>query len=285
MVDPRAELANNHHVGKLDPFRSRINDSWGPWNLGDRAENYRNNNRGHDDGVLFRPLNREDEDSGVHSPPLWTASPPRQYQHINNNHRTQAIARGQRELMEIVKNMPESCYELSLKDLVEQPRAEVDAQEECLLGEKKNYDDEDDHHDQDQHEEVVAHERRGNIKRLEKKKNEKKSKLKSNSSMMRSGSMDNRGLFLKMVFPISLSSNKNKKHVNSCTTCAKVSPKPAEVSDRTSKLVDKDWWKKRSSCSIESDSSGRSSGNNNGSTGSSGSSSSRNSRNSSVRYG
>lgn len=282
MVDPRAELANNHHVGKLDPFRSRINDryeSWGPRNLG---EKYRDNNWGHDDGVLFRPLslNREDEeDSGVHSPPLWTASPPRQYQ-INNNHRTQAIARGQRELMEIVKNMPESCYELSLKDLVEQPRVEVDSQEECLLG-----DDDDGHHDQDQDQqpEEVAHERRVNMKRVESKKYEKKSKL--NTSMMRSGSMDNRGLFLKMVFPISLSSNKNKKPVNSCTTCAKVSPKPAaEVSERTSKIVDKDWWKKRSSCSIESDSSGRSSRNNiNGSTGSSGSSSSRNSRNSSGR--
>ncbi|KAK7293806.1 hypothetical protein RJT34_16681 [Clitoria ternatea] len=38
--------------------------------------------------------------------------------------KTQAIARGQRELMEMVKNMPESCYELSLKDLVERPREE-----------------------------------------------------------------------------------------------------------------------------------------------------------------
>lgn len=278
MVDPRAELANNHHVDQSDPFRSTNDryDTWGPRNFGARAEryeNYRNSiNWGHDDGVLFRPLNREDDESGVHSPPLWTASPPR---HQINNHRTlsptsrtQAIARGQRELMEIVKNMPESCYELSLKDLVEQPS--VDTQEECLLREK-NYDD-----DHDQQEVVAAHQR-VNIRRLESKKNDKK----SNRSMMRSGSMDNRGLFLKMVFPISWSPNK-KKHPNSSTTCAKVSPKP-EVSDRTSKLVDKDWWKKRSSCSIESDSSGRSSRNNNGSTGSSGSSSSPSSRNSSVR--
>ncbi|KAK2399453.1 hypothetical protein QL285_049263 [Trifolium repens] len=65
----------------------------------------------------------DDESSGMCSPPLWNTQ---QHQQIKNNYRnlspeskTEAIERGQRELMEMVKNMPESSYELTLKDLVE----------------------------------------------------------------------------------------------------------------------------------------------------------------------
>ncbi|PKI54465.1 hypothetical protein CRG98_025148 [Punica granatum] len=61
--------------------------------------------------------------SGASTPPLWRPESPesrrRNYAAMSPRSRTEAIARGQMELMEMVKDMPESSYELSLKDLVE----------------------------------------------------------------------------------------------------------------------------------------------------------------------
>lgn len=69
-------------------------------------------------GIHFNTLGRG-EGSGTSSPPLWSAkgasSPP-------PPSRLEAIERGQRELMEMVQSMPESGYELSLRDLVELPK-------------------------------------------------------------------------------------------------------------------------------------------------------------------
>lgn len=127
--------------------------------------------------------------------------------------------------MEMVRNMPESCYELSLKDLVERPRMlEVDEDNASTDGLVKRED--------------------GKVK----KKNERKKPM-----VMRSGSMDSGGFLLKMVFPISLGSykknnkmvNKNKKNKSDCveeesTSDKQVPPRPC---------VDKDWWKKRVSAS------------------------------------
>ncbi|XP_059631689.1 uncharacterized protein LOC132274431 [Cornus florida] len=256
MLDPRNELG-------------RARDSYGGWgskNYGAKAvkaaqnyESYRSFDGG---SVQFRPGNMEEEESGVCSPPLWKTSPPRgplpprhpqrAYGHLSPVSKTQAIARGQWELMEMVKSMPESSYELSLKDLVEHTR--VETQEECLVGEKNL--------------KIFGSEfvdQRVKVMRQESKKNEKKAK------MVRSGSIDNRGLFLKMVIPFYFGSKKKKKATN---TCAKVSPKP-EVSDRSSKGVDKDWWKKKVVGSGESESGVTTS--NSGSSGSSSSSSRSNS--------
>ncbi|KAL6511982.1 hypothetical protein OROGR_021579 [Orobanche gracilis] len=70
----------------------------------------------------------ESVDSGENSPPMWKNNSPDPSQPLLDRHqqrtssldsRAQAIARGQWELMEMVRNMPESSYELSLKDLVE----------------------------------------------------------------------------------------------------------------------------------------------------------------------
>ncbi|KAK9740963.1 hypothetical protein RND81_03G073200 [Saponaria officinalis] len=66
--------------------------------------------------------NLEDEELEVCTPRLWnqmnsTISP-------SQNCRTNEIAKGRRELMDMVKDLPESFYELSLKDIVEQ-RAEM----------------------------------------------------------------------------------------------------------------------------------------------------------------
>ncbi|MGI4297478.1 hypothetical protein ACR2WD_27530, partial [Klebsiella pneumoniae] len=76
--------------------------------------------------------------------------------------------------MEMVKTLPESCYELSLKDLVQHPRMN-DVGNKIL------------------------------IRRQESKRNDGK------AEMMRSRSMENGGLLIKMVFPFSLRSIKKKK--------------------------------------------------------------------------
>ncbi|KAI4388107.1 hypothetical protein MLD38_000468 [Melastoma candidum] len=64
--------------------------------------------------------------SGASTPPLWPTSPSADaYLTLSPASRTQAILRGQRELMELVRNLPESSYELSLKDLVDLPPPRV----------------------------------------------------------------------------------------------------------------------------------------------------------------
>ncbi|KAL3513756.1 hypothetical protein ACH5RR_026473 [Cinchona calisaya] len=273
MLDPRTQPDNNHdHI--FDPFRTinHKNDSWRSGSFGARArkteENYQNYSNLNGERVQFRPQNSDDE-LGVQSPRLWKGSPPRNtsnsryhpniYQSLSPTSRTQAIARGQKELMEMIKNMPESCYELSLKDLVEHPRIESPKEESCLLDEEKNHDD--DHHQ-------VLNQRARSITRQESNNNSEK-----RAQILRSGSMENRDLFLKMVFfPVSFKSRK-KKNLITNNSFAKVSPSKPEGSDKISKNVDKDWWKKRfSNTSSESDS-GRTNSNV-GSSASSGSSSS-----------
>nr|GLL47901.1 uncharacterized protein LOC109170288 [Ipomoea trifida] len=267
----------NDHVHILDPVTNRDDhytfDGWEPLNFVTNAKNPSNSHEYHYRGVQFRP---DDHQSGVSSPPLWHNSPPGSpgsrhpnYRMLSPSSRAEAIARGQWELMEMVKNMPESCYELSLKDLVEQPaRVVVETQEECLI---KDYG--------SSQQAVVAAER---VKRQESSK-------KSSGKMGRSGSMDNRGLFLKLVFPISLGGSKKKKNpsssgsVGKSKTLAKVSPKPAEGSEKSSKSMDKEWWKKKRSWGSRESDSSNISGSSDGSTTSS--SSNTNSTNTTHRRG
>lgn len=211
----------------------------------------------------------EEESSGVSTPPLWRTSPhtsPHNSPHTSPHHRqnhyrclspkskAQAIARGQRELMEMVSRMPESCYELSLKDIVEKPM--VETRQEKLVQDGKTFDE---------------NTRRAGA--MENKRNDK------NSQMKRSGSVENGGFLLKMAFPASLGSKKTKKKVDSST--GKVSPRPS-VSDGSAKGGENEWWKKRFSASVSESESGEYSTTNSGSTkstgSSSGSSSSNNSR-------
>ncbi|PON35294.1 patatin-like phospholipase domain protein [Trema orientale] len=223
--------------------------------------------------------------SGVCSPPLWkNSSPPRSpnqqrahYRSLSPASRAQAIARGQRELMEMVRNMPESCYELSLKDLVERP---VVDQARARQEEKDDMD-------------IVM--RNGS----QKKRNDFGNKGKE---MRRSGTMENDGLLLKMVFPVSFGSKKKKKSVMMmkkneqsilANASSKVSPKPL-VSDGSKgnggntnssssggaadagggASVDKEWWRKGFSASGESESGDQSSLNSGSMKSSSGSTSS-----------
>ncbi|TKY56054.1 hypothetical protein E2542_SST20484 [Spatholobus suberectus] len=195
-----------------------------------------------------------EDESGICSPPLWTTSPPNSPHHRKNYYRclspaskTQAIARGQRELMEMVKNMPESSYELSLRDLVEHPRVEV--------GQDKGAEE---------------------IRKLS-NKNVRNRKVGVKGQVKKSGNIDSGGFYLKMVFPISLGSKKKTKNeslVNNSPN--KVSPRTS-VSDGSAKSLDKEWWKKSLSASGGESDSGVSSINS-GSMKSSGSSNSSSSR-------
>ena len=266
MFDPRTEVSGNRAA-------AGIKDGYGTWG-GSRfgAPTARNHEKygawkgggGGGDWRFGGEAKAEEDDSGVCSPPLWKTSPsgspnggnsPLHRRHQQNHYRSlspasrmQAIAQGQRELMEMVRNMPESCYELSLKDLVEHP---VVRPPQDPFPEKRSFGDE------------IAAGREKRKAKDSKKKNDSKPK------MVRSGSLDNGGFLLKMVFPVSFRSRKKK---NSATnTCSKVSPKPLG-SDGSGKSVDREWWKKRAAVSGESD--GGVTTSNSGSTGSSSSGSS-----------
>ncbi|KAK4429591.1 hypothetical protein Salat_1259700 [Sesamum alatum] len=177
-----------------------------------------------------------DQYSGETSPPLWktcSPSPQKSPSHpllSHHNHRSlspdsraQAIARGQWELMEMVKNMPESSYELTLKDLVEHRSVEPQAPEK-------------------------EHRRPGAVKE---KRREIGRKYERNAM-----GLEKKGVFLNVVFPVSLESRKNQKFGR-----GKVSPKPEGLKGGG----ERDWWKKRFTGSSDSDGSRTS-----GSTGSSG---------------
>ncbi|KAK9135031.1 hypothetical protein Syun_014361 [Stephania yunnanensis] len=184
----------------------------------------------------------DEESSGVVSPPLWKTSPsasppttettPLQSNQYNHHHyrllspesRTQAILRGRQELMEMVKQMPETSYELSLKDLVELPKAEGLGRT-TLAEERERRDGA-----------IVKESERQRRKNNKNKKNDKGRSV----SRSGSGSMGSNGPFLlKMFFPISLGWKKKSSPVTG--TCSKVSPRPMAEGEKS----EKDWWKKR----------------------------------------
>lgn len=134
-------------------------------------------------------------------------------------------------MMEMVRNMPESCYELSLKDLVEKPT--VANQENGTS---------------DRFPEEKAREDGETMRRNESWKRQN-SVRKKKYDPIRSGSIGNGGGFLlKMVFPVSssLGSPKQKKvnHYGNSSP-ARVSPRPSL--NGSSKGLVTDWWKKKGS--------------------------------------
>ncbi|KAL5714590.1 hypothetical protein ACHQM5_016528 [Ranunculus cassubicifolius] len=195
----------------------------------------------HGVGIEFRAHN-EDE-SGITSPPLWHTSPPKSPQnettplssHAYNHHhyrslspksRAQAIERGREELMEMVKNMPESTYELSLKDIVEHSRNQGFPQTSNTVVEETEAD-------------------KSSVKSGGKNRTNKKKKKTDPGHVSRSGSMNgssrnggNGSFLLKMFFPIPPGSNRKR---SSSPNGTRVSPRPVE----TEKFADKDWWAKR----------------------------------------
>ncbi|PIA28498.1 hypothetical protein AQUCO_06900045v1 [Aquilegia coerulea] len=246
---PKQHVYSSDNIGKLyTNFQGSNMINFGTQNrrTGHNSNgNYSNNRGGGGSGIEFRAHN--EHESGVTSPPLWRSSPPKspptettplQSNPYNHHHyrllsptsRSQAITRGKEELMEMVKNMPESCYELSLKDLVEHSRIQGSGQTTMVeeRGLDKDYN-------------TI------NSGKKKKKKNADKSRL------SRSGSMNNGPFLLKMFVPNPLRLKKKKNLTTG--PCAKVSPKPIEGE----KFADKDWWKRRFSVVGESEKNGSSS--------------------------
>lgn len=168
--------------------------------------------------------------------------------------------------MEMVKNMPESNYELSLKDLVEHHRV-VDAtrQEKNVVEERKNLSS------------VYM-------------KREKSRKVDNNNKMAqvkRNGNIDRGGFYLKMGLPFPFGSKDKKKKMKKKneslgnSSSSRVTPKPSDGSAKGG-VVDKEWWKKSPLACKESDSGESSinsdSGKSSGSSSSNSSSSRSNSR-------
>ncbi|KAJ4883967.1 embryo defective 2170 [Raphanus sativus] len=173
--------------------------------------------------LIFPRTFDDHPDSGVYSPPLWKNSPPKSPpSHVQTNYHTlspvskaQAIARGQRELMEMVSKMPESCYELSLKDLVE-----VNTEEEK---DRKVFD------------EMPQ-------RKAKKPSSKAMRKVKSDKWVdpVRNGDVNSSGFLLKLGFPVSLGAKKRTKK--------KKDEDDASVTSRGSWVSeDKDWWKSESS--------------------------------------
>ncbi|CAG7869595.1 unnamed protein product [Brassica rapa] len=183
--------------------------------------------------LCFPSIPNDHSDSGVCSPTLWSTSPPRSPHHRPENYsslspdsKAQAIARGQRELMEMVSKMPESCYELSLKDLVEARGSEENDMRKIFdeLPQRTS--------------KVVRKTKSG--KRVEPSRN--------------SGG-NNSGFLLKMMFPFSFGSKKDtskkkkkKRKGKDSVKDSQVSPRPS-ISDESVKTEDRDWWNRLSESS------------------------------------
>ncbi|KAF5780151.1 hypothetical protein HanXRQr2_Chr11g0468721 [Helianthus annuus] len=60
--------------------------------------------------------NKNHENPLDFSPPLWSKTPPSNC--TGSSSATNTMAKGRKELMEMINDLPESCYELSLKDMV-----------------------------------------------------------------------------------------------------------------------------------------------------------------------
>ncbi|KAI3685727.1 hypothetical protein L6452_34985 [Arctium lappa] len=282
-LNPQFPNKPNHPVEKLNHKFVGWRDSGIARNHGNYRQRF-NGGSGVGGGVQFR-LETMEEDSGICSPPLWRSiSPPDSPVRFNNprllspSSRAQAIARGQREMMEMVENMPETSYELSLKDIVEQRRdltdettqsMEEEGEERSILGGdsqrwRKN--------------------KKGSVKRQESSK--------TGRIIVKNGSLNhNKGLLINMFFPFSIGSKKKKSSITTSSSfgnssnniaSAKLSPKP-ELLDKSSKDGGggdrrDGWWKKLTGSSdseslrVTSSSSGGESTGRSGSSGSSGSS-------------
>lgn len=177
------------------------------------------------------------EESGTCTPPLWKsagrptgAQPSHQHQSLSPASRTQAIAQGQRELMEMVRNMPEPYCELSLRDIVEKPAKSPD---DSTFRERRDSD-------------PKVEKALSSSKCRNKRQSSRKGYLDSKAQTMGSGSLDNGGFMLKMVFPASSLGSKSKRRNSSSSAAdniSKVSPRTS-LSDGSAKGLGKEWSKK-----------------------------------------
>ncbi|KAM7523496.1 hypothetical protein LguiA_013398 [Lonicera macranthoides] len=111
------------------PYQSKTNKEFDFWD--EQRTKHRNS---YGSQIDFQAQTRaQDDDYFAYSPPLWSRNvnikqeKPTSLLQKNRHHicpsptsRLQAILNAERQLMEMVENMPESSYELSLRDIVDE---------------------------------------------------------------------------------------------------------------------------------------------------------------------
>ncbi|KAK6924269.1 hypothetical protein RJ641_010469 [Dillenia turbinata] len=172
---------------------------------------------------------------GGNSPPLWrkdqSKSNGNEFAPLLSQHnlqgnlspasRRQVIVNRRIELMEMMKNMPESSFELSLKDIVDQQQHPDEVQDG--IGPEDG-------------------EFKSSAKVQPKRRKSRNKKSNKTSRISRSGSMENEAFLLKMAIPSLGLARRNKSMPN---TCSKVSPRESFEGSR--RPLDKEWWKSKSS--------------------------------------
>lgn len=209
MFDPRSQQIYSTLTSSPTPSNENINHL-GIRNLSARVKlsvhNYENYNRANDANLKLRTQNTNIE-SDVYSPPLWKSTTMIDHENLSPNSRTKVIAKAQWDLMEIARSMPESCYELSLKDIVEKPLVDSpksDDETRCLFDEKN-----------------IEFERKKSVKKVVRQESKK---IEKKGERVKNDNFEKGGLFLKMVFPISIRS-KGKNNLFVSTNSKRVSPK------------------------------------------------------------
>ncbi|KAJ9671054.1 hypothetical protein PVL29_027175 [Vitis rotundifolia] len=184
--------------------------------------------------IEFQPQICVEDGVGASSPPLWNRKNMSEstqnetshllphdhcFSHPSRASQLERIADGRRELMEMVKNMSESTYELSLKDIVdEQHTSQEDEEEGSVEDRSMSFNSE--------------------IELLQQKSKTKRKNIKS-LRITRSASMEKEVFLLKMFFPTCLGMKRKPAVGNG----SKVSQK--SLCDNPEDNVDKEWLKKR----------------------------------------
>ncbi|KAG8383855.1 hypothetical protein BUALT_Bualt04G0057100 [Buddleja alternifolia] len=167
----------------------------------------------------------EDQLVTAYSPRLWTKptnlrhenSPLLPHKHhyssLSPTSRLKSIVHGRNELTEMIKNIPESSYELSLKDMV------------------------DDHQNIEEVQEKEVAEKEKNVKHKTESKMAQKSEKGKCKQICRNESLESEIFLLKMFLPASLGSKKKSKQRKPSKIC------PGTSSEGSEKRDSKDWWK------------------------------------------
>lgn len=173
------------------------------------------------------------------------------YSNISPRSRLQVMAEGRRKLMEIVHSMPESSYELSLKDIVDEQQISEGAQDEMPK-------------------QRTISDFKSEAEIIKKQKTKKPKSFSKSGNISRSTSMEKEKFLIKMFIPTSLSF---KIRSDNTTNDTKVPPRSSM--ELTDNRADKEWWVKRILFTKEGRKSGSSSRNSSTSTSSRNSSTSR----------
>lgn len=200
----------------------------------------------------------EGDDGAAYLPSLWGKSNNRvmssyesspllsrdhQYSNLSPRSRLQRIVEARKELMEMIQDMPDSSYELSLKDMVD----------EHQLQQRIHHREEEDYKENDN---LVADRERSfrfqteaqMIKKQQNNKKKKKTKMQrmeslgstySNNKFSRSSSMDSEIFLIKMFFIPSCFGSTKKKSITPKTGSSKVSPRSSCDNDNKEPKIKK----------------------------------------------